>query len=63
MLSFFPRDVLDEIMILIESVFECFPSYSFFSGLDQIRILIWPLQILDLLKFQSGLPHIYRTLP
>ena len=30
-LSFFPRDVLDEILNLIESVSEDFPSYSFFS--------------------------------
>ena len=28
MLSFFPRDVLDEILNLIESVSEDFPSYS-----------------------------------
>ena len=28
MLSFFPRGVLDEILNLIESVFEDFPSYS-----------------------------------
>ena len=28
MLSFFPRDVLDEILDLIESVSEGFPSYS-----------------------------------
>ena len=28
MLSFFPRDVLDEIWDLIESVSEGFPSYS-----------------------------------
>ena len=27
----FPRDVLDEILNLIESVSEDFPSYSFFS--------------------------------
>ena len=27
-LSFFPRDVLDEILNLIESVSEDFPSYS-----------------------------------
>ena len=32
-LSFFPRDVLDEILNLIESVSEDFPSYS---SLDQI---------------------------
>ena len=30
MLSFFPRDVLDEILNLIESVSEDFPSYSNF---------------------------------
>ena len=29
-LSFFPRDVLDEILNLIESVSEDFPSYSTF---------------------------------
>ena len=28
-LSFFPRDVLDEIWDLIESIFEGFPTYSF----------------------------------
>ena len=30
-LSFFPRDVLDEILKLIESVSEDFPSYFSFS--------------------------------
>ena len=29
MLSFFPRGVLDEILNLIESVSEGFPSYSY----------------------------------
>ena len=32
-LSFFPRDVLDEILNLIESVSEDFPSYSFIHHL------------------------------
>ena len=32
-LSFFPRDVLDEILNLIESVSEDFPSYSIFVSL------------------------------
>ena len=36
MLSFFPRDVLDEILNLIESVSEGFPSYSCFSQLSGI---------------------------
>ena len=30
-LSFFPRDVLDEILKLIESVSEDFPSYFYLS--------------------------------
>ena len=29
MLSFFPRDILDEILNVIESVSEIFPFYSF----------------------------------
>ena len=32
-LSFFPRDVLDEILNLIESVSEDFPSYSYMNGI------------------------------
>ena len=39
-LSFFPRDVLDEILKLIESVSEDFPSYSFMSHFGSFRILI-----------------------
>ena len=34
MLSFFPRGVLDEILNLIESVSEDFPSYSFIFGIQ-----------------------------
>ena len=33
-LSFFPRDVLDEILNLIESVSEDFPSYSYREGIS-----------------------------
>ena len=36
MLSFFPRDVLDEILNLIESVSEGFPSY--FCSNEDIRV-------------------------
>ena len=32
MLSFFSRDVLDEILNLIESVSEGFPTYSYISS-------------------------------
>ena len=39
MLSFFPRDVLDEILNLIESVSEGFPSYSFTNKLR--KTIIW----------------------
>ena len=37
-LSFFPRDVLDEILNLIESVSEDFPSYSYVlnSAVEQL---------------------------
>ena len=35
MLSFFPRGVLDEILNLIESVSEGFPSYSYIGTLKQ----------------------------
>ena len=41
MLSFFPRDVLDEILNLIESVSEGFPSYSFeFYDIDVVEVLL-----------------------
>ena len=43
-LSFFPRDVLDEILNLIESVSEDFPSYSFIyndNGLDVVKLFAW----------------------
>ena len=38
-LSFFPRDVLDEILNLIESVSEDFPSYSYYIlDLDNFQV-------------------------
>ena len=41
-LSFFPRDVLDEILNLIESVSEDFPSYSCVENeTAQVRILAY----------------------
>ena len=44
MLSFFARGVLDEILNLIESVFEGFPSYSFYIiYLMQSEIMIYGL--------------------
>ena len=39
MLSFFPRDVLDEILNLIESVSEGFPSYSYRQFLRKQTLL------------------------
>ena len=38
-LSFFPRDVLDEILNLIESVSEDFPSYSYTPSRHKIQVL------------------------
>ena len=45
-LSFFPRDVLDEILNLIESVSEDFPSYSCISELVFFLILKFVLHTL-----------------
>ena len=39
-LSFFPRDVLDEILNLIESVSEDFPSYSFTFIFQSFKVVI-----------------------
>ena len=39
-LSFFPRDVLDEILNLIESVSEGFPSYSCIRHENVMRALV-----------------------
>ena len=39
-LSFFPRDVLDEFLNLIESVSEDFPSYSF---IQSEKCLLWSM--------------------
>ena len=44
MLSFFPRGVLDEILNLIESVSEDFPSYSFAKSKDEMDSLKGMLQ-------------------
>ena len=38
MLSFFPRDVLDEILNLMESVSEGFPSYFYFVILITAKV-------------------------
>ena len=41
MLSFFPRDVLDEILNLIESISEGFPTYScYLKGYSHNKIII-----------------------
>ena len=44
MLSFFPRGVLDEILNLIESVSEDFPSYSIISIINYHYIVIVALK-------------------
>ena len=47
---FFPRDVLDEILNLIESVSEGFPSYSFIRNVYAATITISLLFILMLIQ-------------
>ena len=45
MLLFFPRDVLDEILNLIESVSDGFPSYSFNHVFSCINIRQVPMKV------------------
>ena len=55
-LSFFPRDVLDEILNLIESVSEDFPSYSLliYRAFSEINRYNHPYQIISrTVKYQS----------
>ena len=47
-LSFFPRDVLDEILNLIESVSEDFPSYSFKNIVTHLCLVEWTQCFLEL---------------
>ena len=54
-LSFFPRDVLDEILNLIESVSEDFPSYS--SRLISIRLGAAPFNITIIQVYASTSSH------
>ena len=56
-LSFFPRDVLDEILKLIESVSEDFPSYSLvLKCLQHSHLLALHLEIL------GYVPHLLNGL-
>ena len=50
-LSFFPRDVLDEILNLIESVSEDFPSYSFPLKSNDTKLLL--LSVIYVLRLGS----------
>ena len=55
-LSFFPRDVLDEILNLIESVSEDFPSYSFSNSTVAAVCRHCRLGDEDLLHLMSSCP-------
>ena len=58
-LSFFPRDVLDEILNLIESVSEDFPSYSYMQSTINIsKLKILSKLLISQSKF-SGPQKIY----
>ena len=54
MLSFFPRDVLDEIFNLIESVSDGFPSYSLV-----VALLLLLLQLLIIMIIINGYNNDY----
>ena len=51
MLSFFPRDVLDEILNLIESVSEGFQNSNFIAGCPKAALLFWLFS-----DFRCGVP-------
>ena len=55
-LSFFPRDVLDEILNLIESVSEDFPSYSF--NAINVQIFIFRALLSFHIDFGFSCPNI-----
>ena len=40
MLSFYPRDVLDEILDLIEAVSEGFPTYSYINTMGEKKSML-----------------------
>ena len=54
MLSFFPRGVLDEILNLIQSVFEGFPSYSYCAVLSWAMVELCVCVILSILILRTG---------
>ena len=60
-LSFFPRDVLDEILNLIESVSEGFPSYSCSFGLLCVSFVNAYQFVLMLLSLLVLIPDHYRS--
>ena len=59
-LSFFPRDVLDEILNLIESVSEDFPSYS---SMWQTEIIITEEKQSEVLRRYSLVALVYFIKP
>ena len=59
MLSFFPRDVLDEILGLIESVSEGFPTYSCETGPRYLITLFYLLLLLYCTHFITELHFNY----
>ena len=54
MLSLFPRGVLDEILNLIESVSEEFPSYSFRVLLRPNAGILSLVQVTKITQFEKG---------
>ena len=60
MLSFFPRDVLDEILNLIESVSEGFPTYSYCFPSNLRHLGMQPI-VIDVI-FPIRFANIYECL-
>ena len=63
MLSFFPRDVLDENWDLIESVSEAFPTYSFvLAQLSKCVLTCSILVVMSLIFVDYDLSHVFAGL-
>ena len=63
-LSFFPRSVLDEILNLIESVSEDFPSYSCIDifGEDLPNAAVHMTNNLSIIEHKNGCTFVFPTL-
>ena len=64
MLSFFPRGVLDEILNLIESVSEDFPSYSSYDLIREFTMTLYASDIVSsYVAYQNNIKALHCDMP